>query len=67
MIKCINEQMWKAWKGPKYKLHKYVKDIGGLKDVEMAKRKPYQDLNEQQGDWEMLCDHWSFEKFQVII
>ncbi|POO01053.1 hypothetical protein TorRG33x02_032360 [Trema orientale] len=36
-----------------------------LDDVEMAKRIPHPDLKkEQQKDWVMLCDHWSFEKFK---
>ncbi|PON64027.1 hypothetical protein PanWU01x14_127940 [Parasponia andersonii] len=36
-----------------------------LDDIEMAKRTPHPDLKkEQQKDWEMLCDHWSFEKFK---
>ena len=68
MLKCINEQMRKAWKGHKYKLHSYFKDIGGLEDVELAKRKPHPDLNEeQQADWEKLCEIWTSEKFQVVV
>ncbi|PON95857.1 hypothetical protein TorRG33x02_083800 [Trema orientale] len=64
-LKCIDEQMRKAWKGHKYKLHTYFKDIGGEDDCEMAKRTPHPDLKkEQQKDWEMLCDHWSSEKFK---
>ena len=60
--------MRKAWKGHKYKLHNYFKDIGGLEDIELAKRKPHPDLNEeQQADWEKLCEIWSSEKFQVIV
>ncbi|XP_063944594.1 uncharacterized protein LOC108203730 [Daucus carota subsp. sativus] len=62
---CIDEQMRKAWKGYKYKLHSYFKRIGGIKNVEIAKKKRYPDLNEdQQQDWETLCDQWCSEKFQ---
>ncbi|PON92585.1 hypothetical protein TorRG33x02_116790 [Trema orientale] len=57
--------MRKAWKGHKYKLYTYFKDIGGEDDMNMAKRTPHPDLKkEQQQDWEMLCDHWSSEKFK---
>ncbi|PON80736.1 hypothetical protein PanWU01x14_002920 [Parasponia andersonii] len=57
--------MRKAWKGHKYKLHTYFKDIGGEDDVNMAKRMLHPDLKkEQQQDWEILCDHWSSEKFK---
>ena len=47
-LKCIDEQMRKAWKGHKYKFHNYFKDIGGLDDIELAKRKPHLDLNKEQ-------------------
>ncbi|PON76990.1 hypothetical protein PanWU01x14_029990 [Parasponia andersonii] len=36
-LKCIDEQMRKAWKGHKYKLHTYFKDIGGEDDEWSAK------------------------------
>ncbi|XP_062078591.1 uncharacterized protein LOC133783073 [Humulus lupulus] len=42
--KCIDEQMRKAWKGHKYKLHLYFKEIGGENDLEMAKSKRHLDL-----------------------
>ncbi|XP_062079390.1 uncharacterized protein LOC133783775 isoform X2 [Humulus lupulus] len=67
-LKCIDEQMRKAWRGHKYKLHTYFKEIGGEKDVELANRKPHPELKvNQHRDWEILCDYWTSEKFQVII
>ncbi|KAL8120310.1 hypothetical protein AgCh_017468 [Apium graveolens] len=62
---CIDDQMRKASKSYRYKLHLYFKRIGGESDVEMAKKKRYADLNEdQQKDWEFLCDCWSAEHFK---
>lgn len=58
--------MRKAWKGYKYKLHKYFKSIGGQNDVLLAKRKRHPDFKDyQQEDWEMICDRWCSPKFQV--
>ncbi|KAF4402227.1 hypothetical protein G4B88_017739 [Cannabis sativa] len=63
--KCIDEQMRKAWKGHKYKLHLYFKEIGGENDVEMAKNKRHPDLKEdQQEDWIILCDRWYSPEFK---
>ncbi|PON70784.1 hypothetical protein PanWU01x14_078100 [Parasponia andersonii] len=47
-LKCIDEQMRKAWKGHKYKLHTYFKDIGGEDDMNMARRTPHPDLKKEQ-------------------
>lgn len=64
-ILCIDDQMKKAWKTHKYKFHSYFKRIGGIKDVEIAKKKRYPDLNEdQQKDWEFLCDQWCSNQFK---
>ncbi|KAK1360626.1 hypothetical protein POM88_045100 [Heracleum sosnowskyi] len=64
-ILCIDDQMRKAWRTHKYKLHSYFKCIGGLKNVEMAKKKRHSDLNEdQQEDWEILCDRWCSDEFK---
>lgn len=58
--------MNKAWKGHKYKLHSYFKEIGGETNSELAKRKRHPDLkNDQQEDWEKLCDYWGTTKFKV--
>ena len=58
--------MRKAWKGHKYKLHLYQREIGGENDVEMAKSKRHPDLNEeQQEDWMILCDRWCSSKLKV--
>ncbi|KAF4363470.1 hypothetical protein F8388_016598 [Cannabis sativa] len=63
--KCIDDQMRKAWKGHKYKLHLYFKRIGGENDVEMAKSKRHPDLKEdQQEDWNILCDRWCSLEFK---
>lgn len=63
---CIDDQMRRAWKNYKYKLHSYFKQIGGGKNIEMAKKKRYPDLkDDQQKDWEFLCDCWSTERFKV--
>ncbi|KAM6568513.1 hypothetical protein CsatB_016498 [Cannabis sativa] len=64
-IKCIDEQMRKAWRSHKYKLHTYFKEIGGEEDVEMAKRKRHPDLkDDHQEDWEILCDRWCTPEFK---
>ncbi|XP_062119671.1 uncharacterized protein LOC133834170 [Humulus lupulus] len=64
--KCIDEQMRKAWKGHKYKLHLYFKEIGGENDLEMAKSKRHPDLKEQQQeDWMILCDRWCSPEYKV--
>ncbi|XP_074330258.1 uncharacterized protein LOC141667607 [Apium graveolens] len=64
-ILCIDDQMRKAWKTHKYKLHMYFKCIGGIKNVEMAKKKRHPHLNEdQQEDWEILCDRWCTDDFK---
>ncbi|XP_062094056.1 uncharacterized protein LOC133800099 [Humulus lupulus] len=63
--KCIDEQMRKAWKGHKYKLHLYFKEIGGENDLEMAKSKRHPDLKEEhQEDWMILCDRWCSPEFK---
>ncbi|KAK1383579.1 hypothetical protein POM88_021314 [Heracleum sosnowskyi] len=57
--------MRKAWKTHKYKLHLYFKSIRGGNDIEMAKKKRFPDLNDdQQKDWEFLCDFWSTKYFK---
>ncbi|XP_074341524.1 uncharacterized protein LOC141678959 [Apium graveolens] len=62
---CIDEQMWRAWKNYKYKLHSYFKANGGRTDLLTAKRKRHPDFKEdQQEEWEMLCDCWSSTQFQ---
>ncbi|KAK1357569.1 hypothetical protein POM88_050825 [Heracleum sosnowskyi] len=64
-ILCIDDQMRKAWRTHKYKLHSYFKSIRGIKNVEMAKKKRHSDLNEdQQEDWEILCDRWCSDEFK---
>ncbi|KAM6563278.1 hypothetical protein CsatB_023276 [Cannabis sativa] len=64
-VKCIDEQMRKAWRGHKYKLHSYFKEIGGEEDIERAKRKRHPDLkDDHQKDWEILCDCWCTSKFK---
>ena len=40
--------MRKAWKGYKYKLHLYFKEIGGENDIEMANNQPHLDLREER-------------------
>ncbi|XP_062076208.1 uncharacterized protein LOC133780557 [Humulus lupulus] len=63
--KCIDEQMRKAWKSHKYKLHLYFKEIGGENDLEMAKSKRHPDLKEEhQEDWMILCDRWCSPEFK---
>ena len=63
---CIDEQMRKAWKNYRYKLHSYFKNIGGLTDIVTAKKKRYPGFNDNQlEEWDMLCDHWSSTQFQV--
>ena len=58
--------MRKAWKGYKYKLHLYFKEIGGENDIQMAKSKPHPDLKEeQQQGWMILCDRWCSSEFKV--
>lgn len=58
-ILCIDVQMRKEWKRHKYKLYSYFKRIRGIKNVELAKKKRYPDLNEdQQKDWEILYERW---------
>lgn len=64
-IKCIDDQMRKAWRNYKFKLHSHFKSIGGENNVEMAKRKRHPDLkDDQQSDWEMLCDRWGTNEFK---
>lgn len=66
-IKCIDDQMRRSWKNYKYKLHSHLKSIGGENDVEMAKKKRHPELkDDQQNDWEMLCDRWYTNEFKVI-
>lgn len=64
---CIDDQMRKSWKGHKHKLHTYFKRIGCGKNAEMAKKNRHPDLkDDQQKDWEFLCDRWCSEGFKVI-
>ncbi|XP_074323660.1 uncharacterized protein LOC141660568 [Apium graveolens] len=64
-IKCIDDQMRRSWKNYKYKLHSHLKSIGGENDVEMAKKKRHPELkDDQQNDWEMLCDRWYTNEFK---
>ncbi|XP_052206195.1 uncharacterized protein LOC127810657 [Diospyros lotus] len=55
--KVIDKQMQRAWRGHKYKLHAYFKEIGGEKDPIKAKSKRHEEVS--QDDWDYLCDLWT--------
>ncbi|PON91089.1 hypothetical protein TorRG33x02_131200, partial [Trema orientale] len=59
--RVIDQQMQRAWRGHKYKLHSHFKDIGGIQDLTKAKSQCPNDVT--QDDWVFLCDRWSDPTF----
>lgn len=56
--------MHEAWKGYKFKLHKYFKEIGGEEDPIKAKEKGHEEVSKE--DWEYLCNYWTNPKYLVM-
>jgi len=57
--------MQRAWRGHKYKLHAYFKEIGGEEDPIKAKSKRHEEVSQE--DWDYLCDLWTNPIFMVML
>lgn len=56
--------MHEAWKGHKYELHSYFKEIGGEEDPIKAKNECPEEVSKE--DWDYLCDLWIDPKYLVM-